>query len=140
VQLDHRCGSGLQAVLSADMMVEGGAADVVIAGGVESMSNLEYYGTDMHWGKRAASVTFHDRLVPLSAAYGHRKQRQPTERRRRRLLSRGRRPTAALGLAPMRYLKGWAVVGCEPATMGVGRCRPSPSYSRRPALALPIWI
>src|SRR5690606_25662944 len=35
---------------------------VVIAGGVESMSNIEYYSTDMRWGKRAGSVTFHDRL------------------------------------------------------------------------------
>ena len=34
----------------------------VIAGGVESMSNVEYYTTDMRWGTRAGSVTMHDRL------------------------------------------------------------------------------
>ncbi|MGZ8198120.1 MAG: acetyl-CoA C-acetyltransferase [Burkholderiales bacterium] len=61
-QLDRRCGSGLQAVLNAAMMVQTGAADVVLAGGVESMSNVEYYTTDMRWGKRAGSVTLHDRL------------------------------------------------------------------------------
>ena len=44
------------------MMVQTGAADVVIAGGVESMSNIEYYTTDMRWGARAGSVTLHDRL------------------------------------------------------------------------------
>jgi acetyl-CoA C-acetyltransferase len=44
------------------MMVQSGAADVVIAGGVESMSNIEYYTTDMRWGSRAGSVTLHDRL------------------------------------------------------------------------------
>ena len=33
-QLDRRCGSGLQAVIDAAMMVQTGAADVVIAGGV----------------------------------------------------------------------------------------------------------
>src|SRR3990172_545357 len=52
-QLDRRCGGGLQAVLNAIMMVQTGAADVVLAGGVESMSNVEYYTTDMRWGKRA---------------------------------------------------------------------------------------
>jgi len=30
--------------------------------GVESMSNIEYYSTDMRWGSRSGSVTFHDRL------------------------------------------------------------------------------
>jgi acetyl-CoA C-acetyltransferase len=61
-QLDRRCGSGLQAVVDASMMVQTGAADVVVAGGVESMSNVEYYTTDMRNGARAGSVTLHDRL------------------------------------------------------------------------------
>ena len=61
-QLDRRCGGGLQAVLNAAMMVQTGAADVVLAGGVESMSNIEYYSTDMRWGKRSGSVTLHDRM------------------------------------------------------------------------------
>ena len=62
MQLDRRCGGGLQAVVTAAMMVQSGAADVVIAGGVESMSNVEYYTTDMRWGTRAGSVRMHDRL------------------------------------------------------------------------------
>lgn len=62
MQLDRRCGGGLQAVLSAAMMVQTGAADVVVAGGVESMSNIEYYSTDMRWGSRAGTVKLHDRL------------------------------------------------------------------------------
>ena len=61
-QLDRRCGGGLQAILNAAMMVQTGAADVVLAGGVESMSNIEYYTTDMRWGKRSGSVTLHDRM------------------------------------------------------------------------------
>ncbi|MFL6696737.1 MAG: acetyl-CoA C-acetyltransferase [Vitreoscilla sp.] len=60
--LDRRCGSGLQAVIDAAMQVQTGAADVVVAAGVESMSNIEYYSTDMRWGSRAGSVTLHDRL------------------------------------------------------------------------------
>ena len=62
-QLDRRCGSGLQAVIDAAMMVQTGAADVVVAGGVESMSNTEYYTTDMRGGARMGSVTMHDRLA-----------------------------------------------------------------------------
>lgn len=60
--LDRRCGSGLQAVIDAAMMVQTGAADVVLVAGVESMSNIEYYTTDLRWGARSGSVRMHDRL------------------------------------------------------------------------------
>ena len=62
MQLDRRCGGGVQAVATAAMMVQSGAADVVMAGGIESMSNIEYYTTGMRWGSRSGSVTMHDRL------------------------------------------------------------------------------
>ncbi|MFM2100900.1 MAG: hypothetical protein RLZZ366_2439, partial [Pseudomonadota bacterium] len=62
-QLDRRCGSGLQAIIDAAMMVQTGAADVVVAGGVESMSNVEYYSTDMRTGARMGASTLHDRLT-----------------------------------------------------------------------------
>lgn len=74
MQLDRRCGGGLQAVVTAAMMVQSGAADVVVAGGVESMSNIEYYTTDMRWGARAGSVMLHDRLER------GRERSQPAER------------------------------------------------------------
>lgn len=61
-QIDRRCGGGLQSIVTAAMMVETGAADVVLAGGVESMSSIEHYTTDARWGKRAGAVTLHDRL------------------------------------------------------------------------------
>jgi acetyl-CoA C-acetyltransferase len=61
-QLDRRCGSGLQAIIDAAMFVQTGAADVVVAGGVESMSNVEYYSTTMRGGARAGDVVFYDRL------------------------------------------------------------------------------
>jgi acetyl-CoA C-acetyltransferase len=61
-QLDRRCGSGLQAIIDAAMFVQTGAADVVVAGGVESMTNVEYYSTTMRSGARAGDVTFYDRL------------------------------------------------------------------------------
>jgi acetyl-CoA C-acetyltransferase len=62
MQLDRRCGGGLQAIIDASMMVQTGAADVVLAGGVESMSNIEYYTTSMRGGARAGSVQLYDRL------------------------------------------------------------------------------
>ncbi|NIH80740.1 acetyl-CoA C-acetyltransferase [Amycolatopsis viridis] len=62
MQLDRRCGGGLQALVTASMMVQTGAADVVLAGGVESMSRIEYYSTATRWGARAGTVQLYDRL------------------------------------------------------------------------------
>ena len=62
-QVDRRCGSGLQAVVNAAMMVQTGAADVVVAGGVESMSNVEHYTTDLRSGVRFGDMVMHDRLT-----------------------------------------------------------------------------
>lgn len=62
-QLDRRCGSGLQSVVNAAMMVQTGVSDVVVAGGCESMSNVEHYTTDVRGGVRAGNLTLHDRLT-----------------------------------------------------------------------------
>ena len=62
-QVDRRCGSGLQAVVNAAMMVQTGVADCVVAGGVESMSNVEHYTTDVRQGIKAGNLTLHDRLT-----------------------------------------------------------------------------
>jgi len=62
-QLDRRCSSGLQAILNAAMLVQTENADVVIAGGVESMSNAEFYSNESRWGARFGSITLHDRLA-----------------------------------------------------------------------------
>lgn len=62
LQLDRRCGSGLQAVLDAAMRVQTGVADVVIAGGAESMSQAEHYVLGARWGLRGDSELL-DRLA-----------------------------------------------------------------------------
>jgi acetyl-CoA C-acetyltransferase len=62
LQTDRRCGTGLQAVVTAAMMVQTGAADVVAAGGVESMSGIEHYTTGARWGTRAGNLPLYDRL------------------------------------------------------------------------------
>lgn len=62
MQVDRRCGSGLQAVLQACMQVGAGDHRLVIAGGTESMSNVVFYSTDMRWGAGSAGVRVHDGL------------------------------------------------------------------------------
>ncbi len=62
-QVDRRCGSGLQAVVNAAMMVQTGAADCVVAGGVESMSNVEHYTTKARKGARMGDMVMWDRLT-----------------------------------------------------------------------------
>jgi acetyl-CoA C-acetyltransferase len=62
LQLDRRCGSGLQAVLYACMEVQTGAADLILAGGAESMSQAEFYATGLRWGIKG-EVVLQDRLL-----------------------------------------------------------------------------
>jgi acetyl-CoA C-acetyltransferase len=72
LQIDRRCGSGLMAVMLAAMQVQTGVADVVVAGGAESMSRAEHYAMGMRWGARAGSVQLEDRLQrPRTTAGGH---------------------------------------------------------------------
>ncbi|WP_021596954.1 MULTISPECIES: acetyl-CoA C-acetyltransferase [Actinomadura] len=70
LQVDRRCGSGLQAVISAAMLVQTGGADVVVAGGVESMSQTEFYATDVRWGAKGPDVRLHDRLARARVTAG----------------------------------------------------------------------
>jgi acetyl-CoA C-acetyltransferase len=221
-QLDRRCSSGLQSILNAAMEIMTETADVVIAGGVESMSSAEYYVNESRWGSRFGSLTMHDRLVrsretispeerfgyisgmvetaenlakefevsrqeqdeyslrshqravaameegkfdkeivgvPISQRRGDpvdfNKDENPRADTSLDVLGRLRpimpdgsvtagnassQNDAAsvclvvaedkleeLGLTPMGYLKGWAVTGCHPATMGIG---PVPSTNK----------
>ncbi|HLF05093.1 MAG TPA: acetyl-CoA C-acetyltransferase, partial [Dehalococcoidia bacterium] len=214
-QLDRRCSSGLQAILNAAMLVQTDNADVVLAGGVESMSNAEYYVNESRWGSRFGSITLHDRLararetispedrfgyisgmvetaenlakqyeisrqeqdeyalrshqrataairdgkfaqetvavpipqrrgdpVPFNKDEGPREDTSMEALGRLQPVMKGGSVTAGnassqndaasvclvvaedkleeLGLKPMAYLKGWAVTGCHPATMGIG--------------------
>ncbi|BCI52414.1 acetyl-CoA acetyltransferase [Mycolicibacterium litorale] len=63
MQIDRRCGSGLQAVLQAAMQVASGENDLVVAGGAESMSNVVFHSTDMRWGGARGGITVHDALT-----------------------------------------------------------------------------
>lgn len=63
MQVDRRCGSGLQAVIQACLQVSAGDDDLVVAGGCESMSNVAFYSTDMRWGGARNGVQVHDGLA-----------------------------------------------------------------------------
>jgi acetyl-CoA C-acetyltransferase len=63
LQVDRRCGAGLQAITLACMEVQTGVAELVIAGGAESMSQAEHYATGVRWGARSGSVALEDRLA-----------------------------------------------------------------------------
>lgn len=63
MQVDRRCGSGLQAVIQACLQVGTGGHDLVVAGGCESMSNVAFYSTDMRWGGARDGVRVHDGLA-----------------------------------------------------------------------------
>jgi len=63
MQLDRRCGSGLQSVIQAALQVCSGQHDVVVAGGADSMSNVVFHSTDMRWGGSRGGVAVHDALA-----------------------------------------------------------------------------
>lgn len=73
VQVDRRCGSGLQAVCDAAMRVQTGVSDVVIAGGVESMSNAEFTTSGIRWGVRGSGVELVDSLTRGRVSAGGRR-------------------------------------------------------------------
>ncbi len=62
MQVDRRCGSGLQAVLYGCMQVGTGVADLVLAGGVDSMSQVEFYSRRPRWGVKGGAIRLEDRL------------------------------------------------------------------------------
>lgn len=57
----HRqCGSGLQAINNAMQQIQCGYADIIIAGGAESMSTAPYYVNGTRFGTKAGNVEFKD--------------------------------------------------------------------------------
>jgi acetyl-CoA C-acetyltransferase len=63
MQLDRRCGSGLQAVIDAAMRIQTGVCDLVLAGGAESMSQAEHYALGLRFGFKGESTPLSDRIA-----------------------------------------------------------------------------
>lgn len=57
------CGSGMRAVALASQLIRAGEHDLVLAGGMESMSNVPYYDKHTRWGARMGDKTLVDGMV-----------------------------------------------------------------------------
>ncbi len=60
--INGTCGSSMQAVISAVQAVQCGEAEIVLAGGVESMSNAPYIMESARWGQRIRHLQAYDLL------------------------------------------------------------------------------
>ncbi|MCL1919131.1 MAG: acetyl-CoA C-acyltransferase [Peptococcaceae bacterium] len=65
ITLNKVCSSGLKSVDLALQLIKLGRADIVVAGGMESMSNCPYALPDMRWGQRMGSVSGKAGEMPL---------------------------------------------------------------------------
>ncbi|MGF6990352.1 acetyl-CoA C-acetyltransferase [Lachnospiraceae bacterium PM6-15] len=63
--VNRQCGSGLQAIADGVMEIQTGFADVVVAGGAESISQLPYYIKDARWGTKMGHKTFEDGVLDI---------------------------------------------------------------------------
>lgn len=63
ITINKVCGSGLKAVMLADQAIKCGDADIVIAGGMESMSNIPYYLSGARNGYRMGNGELVDGMV-----------------------------------------------------------------------------
>lgn len=57
------CASGMKAIMQAAQSIMLGDADVVVAGGMESMSNVPFYNPNLRWGNKYGNVTVIDGLA-----------------------------------------------------------------------------
>jgi acetyl-CoA C-acetyltransferase len=57
------CASGMKAIAQAAQSIMLGDADIVIAGGMESMSNVPFYTENLRWGNKYGNVTMIDGLA-----------------------------------------------------------------------------
>lgn len=57
------CASGMKAISQAAQSIALGDADIVIAGGMESMSNVPFYSEHMRWGNKYGNVSMIDGLA-----------------------------------------------------------------------------
>src|SRR5262249_38380540 len=70
--VNRRCGSGLQAIVSASQHILLGDCDVAVAGGAESMSRAAYFLPTGRWGQRMGDASVVDAMTgALHDPFGH---------------------------------------------------------------------
>jgi len=67
------CASGMKAIMLATQSIQLGDAEIVVAGGMESMSNVPFYVNNMRWGNKYGNTAMVDGLAKdgLTDAYNH---------------------------------------------------------------------
>src|SRR6187551_3106867 len=61
--VNRLCGTGVQAIISAAQTIQTGEANVVVAGGAESMSRGPYWMPNVRWGARMGEAKMVDPVV-----------------------------------------------------------------------------
>lgn len=57
------CASGMKAITQGAQSILLGDADIIVAGGMESMSNVPYYSSKQRWGNKYGDITLIDGLA-----------------------------------------------------------------------------
>ena len=60
VTIQRNCASGMQSIVYGAQMIQVGDADIIVAGGVEAMSDVPYYVEGARWGMRLRPGHFSD--------------------------------------------------------------------------------
>ena len=63
VTINKVCASAIKAVTMGAQAIKAGDADIVVAGGMESMTNIPYLSKEMRWGSRMGDVTLKDGMI-----------------------------------------------------------------------------
>jgi len=63
ININALCGSGMEAVITATQKIQSGAAEIVVAGGMESMSQAPFILPQARWGQRLGHAQVLDTLI-----------------------------------------------------------------------------
>jgi len=63
VTINKVCASSLKAITMAAQVIKAGDADIIVAGGMESMTNIPYVDKDQRWGSRMGHISMLDAMI-----------------------------------------------------------------------------
>ena len=126
------CGSGLRAVSLAAQIIKAGDADIVLAGGTESMSSAPFILKDARWGARMGDKKLVDEMIKdgtVTAANA-----SGINDGAAMVIVMSEDKAKELGVEPMAKIASYASAGVDPKIMGTG-----PIPSSRKALEKAGW-
>ena len=129
ITINKVCLSGVNAIYLADQMIQSGDADVVVAGGMESMTNAPYLLPQARAGFRMGNAEVVDSMIhdglwcafdAVHMGIGHRELRRPGRRHHTRSAgrARGQEPRAGRGRTEGRPVRGRDRRGRDRAAQG----------------------